>query len=218
MIPILACVRALCIGMAQNISLWFIGGLLSLVMGTLLGCLRHRHAPIKSVSAVIHLYVIIARGIPLYIHLLCMYFVVPQILGVSFSPYTAAVCAIVICVTAYCTEVIRAGIDAISDGQWEAARVLGYSYMQTLRYIILPQVIPAVLPVLGNLSEELLKSTAIVSVIGVLDITRTGMNIIARDMNPELVYALIAGTYLCVSLLMQGALHILHRRILYDRV
>jgi ABC-type amino acid transport system permease subunit len=146
------------------------------------------------------------RSIPLYVQLLYVYFVIPAVVGVNLPPWSAALIAIVLCVTAYCAEVIRGGINAISHYQWEAASVLGYTNGQTMRYIILPQVVRHVLPSLINLSEELIKSTAIVSVVGVMDITRTGMNIIARTMNPELVYSLIALMYLMVSLTIQRLL------------
>jgi His/Glu/Gln/Arg/opine family amino acid ABC transporter permease subunit len=206
-------VYVLCGGMVYNLSLWFFGGIMSLITGILFGCLSHTRAPAKGISTLVRGYILIARGIPLYIHLLWIYFVIPQITPLHFSPYIAALIAIVSCVTAYCTEIIRAAINHISKGQWQAAYVLGYSYRQTLRYIIVPQCIPVVLPVLGNLFEELLKSTAIVSVIGVMDITRTGMNIIARDMNIGTVYCLIALIYLTVSLMLQAMLYWLSTKV-----
>jgi ABC-type amino acid transport system permease subunit len=143
--------------------------------------------------------------------MLYVYFVIPALIGINLSPWPAVLLAIVLCVTAYCTEVIRGGINALSNGQWEAAYVLGYTYTQTLRYIIMPQVIRIAVPALVNLSEELIKSTAIVSTVGVMDITRTGMNIIARTINPELVYSLIALIYLTVSLIIQALLHMVVR-------
>jgi ABC-type amino acid transport system permease subunit len=109
--------------------------------------------------------------------------------------------------------VIRAAINAIAVGQWEAAQVLDYSYWQTVRYIILPQALRIAIPSLMNLSEELIKGTAIVSTVGVMDITRTGMNIIARTMQPELVYTIIAVLYFLLSVTVHGLLTKLMRAI-----
>jgi His/Glu/Gln/Arg/opine family amino acid ABC transporter permease subunit len=213
---ILLYLTALSFGVLQNISLWFVGGSLSFVMGTFLGCLSHRHIHSLFLKIPIRIYVCIARSIPLYIHLLCIYFVIPNLTGINLPPYGAALVAILVCVTAYTTETIRSGINAIANGQWEAAEVIGYSRIQTLRYIILPQAIQMVFPLLGNMSEELIKSTTIVSAIGVMDITRTGMNIIARDMNPELIYGLIAGIYICISLITNTLIHFIQKRMRYE--
>lgn len=193
-------------GMVHNITLWFFGGLLSLCGGMILSYFSHQRAQRGYCARIIKAYTVLMRSVPLYVQLLYVYFVVPALVGVNLPPWSAALIAIVLCVTAYCTEVIRGAINAISPNQWEAASVLGYTNVQTMRYIIMPQVIRQVLPSLINLSEELIKSTAIVSVVGVMDITRTGMNIIARTMNPELVYSLIALMYVLVSLTIQSIL------------
>lgn len=193
-------------GMLHNVGLWLIGGAISLCGGIVLAYFSHHKMQKGYAYWLIKGYVTVMRSIPLYVQLLYVYFVIPGFLGMQISPWYAALCSIVLCVTAYCAEVIRGGINAISVHQWEAAYVLGYTNVQTMRYIVMPQVIKNVLPSLINLSEELIKSTAIVSVIGVMDVTRTGMNIIARTMNPELVYTLIALIYLIVSLGIQSLL------------
>jgi cystine transport system permease protein len=200
-------------GMFNNITLWFVSGIMSLCGGILLGCLSNAHTQNRLVKNSIRVYVIVMRSIPLYVHILYAYFVAPAVLGVNLSPWMAALLALVMCVTAYCTEVIRAAINAIPIGQWEAAQVLGYSYWQTLRYIIGPQAMRIAMPLLMNLSEELIKGTAIVSTVGVMDITRTGMNIIARTMQPELVYTIIAVLYFLVSVSLHGLLTTLMRRL-----
>lgn len=200
-------------GMLHNIMLWLTSGIASLLGGILLGCLSNRQSRYRVLKRCIQSYVLIVRSIPLYVHILYVYFVVPSLLGINFSSTVAAFVALVFCVTAYCTEVIRAAIDAIPLGQWEAASLLGYSYWQTLRYIVGPQALRIAIPSIMNLSEELIKSTAIVSSVGVMDITRTGMNIIARTMQPELVYTLIALLYCIVSLLVHTLFNCIARRL-----
>src|ERR1700722_18758954 len=115
-------------GMLNNLALWLVGGLLSLCGGILLGCLSHQRIRNSFYPRCIRVYVIIMRSIPLYVHILYVYFVIPLIVGINLSPWSAALLAIVACVTAYCTEVIRAGINAIPHGQWEAAQLLGYTH------------------------------------------------------------------------------------------
>jgi cystine transport system permease protein len=199
-------------GMLNNIGLWFISGVISLCGGILLGCLSHAQICTRFLTVPIRIYVVIMRSIPLYVHILYVYFVMPHLIGINLSPWMAALVALVVCVTAYCTEVIRAAINALPLGQWEAAQVLGYSYWQTVRYIIGPQGMRIAIPSLMNLSEELIKATAIVSTVGVMDITRTGMNIIARTMQPELVYTLIACLYFILSIVVNSVLHTVARR------
>ncbi len=205
-VDILTTTYLLARGMMNNICLWFIAGTLSLCGGILLGSLSNNSMRRQWLAHLIYLYVVIMRSIPLYVHILYVYFVAPYLIGINLSPWTAALVALVLCVTAYVTEVIRGALNAIAHGQWEVATLLGYTYWQALRYILLPQALQRSLPSLLNLSEELIKGTAIVSTVGVMDVTRTGMNIIARTMNPELVYTLITLLYVVISLCVHALL------------
>lgn len=139
------------------------------------------------------------RGIPVYIQLLIAYFALPQLLGINISPFTAAILALGICSSAYVTEIVRAGINAIPDLQWDACYVLGYNRLQTLWYIIIPQVWRIVLPALANECDAILKSTSILSSIGILELTRVASNMVSRHMNPEVMYPCVALFYLLLS-------------------
>ncbi len=161
-------------------------------------------------------YVIIVRGIPLYIHVLIAYFVLPDLIGINLSSFSAGIFALSLCFTAYITEVIRAGTNAVPDGQWDAAYVLGYNQLSTLWYIIIPQMLRNIFPALVNLLEELIKATAILSAIGTLELTRVSMNIIARHMNPGTIYIIAAIMYLIVSILLNIVAKYIERRLAYD--
>ena len=96
------------------------------------------------------------------------------LVDLRLSPFTAAVTGLTICYGAYVSEIFRAGISSIHRGQMEAARSLGMSYMQAMRYVVLPQAIRVILPPVGNEFVALLKDSSLVSVLAVSDLTRRG--------------------------------------------
>ena len=97
---------------------------------------------------------------------------------------------------------VRGGINSTPAGRWESAYVFGFSQTQTIQCVILPQMLRNVLPAITGELEQLLKSTSIISTIGVLGLTRSGMNIIAPELNPVTIYLSIAVMYLMISLLL----------------
>ena len=135
--------------------------------------------------------------------ILIAYFVIPASLGIQVSGMQAALGALIFCSSGYVTQIVRAGINNINIGQWEACLVLGYNTKQTLKRVILPQVFNNILPSLFGELEQLLKSTALLATIGITELTRTGMNIISRELNPIPVYLLIALIYLSFSAFLQ---------------
>ena len=200
-------------GMLTTITLWLIAVVLSLSIGTVLGIVRCRRGRIALLSPLLDVITFVLRGIPFYVQLLISYFLLPDLLNINLPSFAAASLSLGLCSAAYLSQIVRGGIDALPVGQWEAAQVLGYSQPQTLRYIILPQMIRNILPALGGEFDQLLKTTAVVSAIGVLDLTRAGMNIIAREMNPIMMYSIIALCYLFMSSLLNGVTALLERRL-----
>lgn len=150
----------------------------------------------------IHLYVLIFRGTPVCLQLLLVYFAVPAALGINFSPLVAGVITLGLNSIAYVTEIIRGGINAINQGQWDASYVLGLNTFETIKAIIMPQVFNIVLLPLTSESITLLKETSIVSIIGLCELTRIGMNISARTLDPICAYGMVALIYLCMTTIM----------------
>ncbi len=151
----------------------------------------------KNLKKAIGIYTWVFRGTPLMLQLFFVYYGLP-VLGITFSPFAAAVVTFVINYTAYLTEIIRSGIESIDKGQYEASRVLGLTYYQTMKRIILPQAIRRVLPALTNEAITLVKDTAIVSVIGLGEILRNAKEIVSREFT--IIPFIIAGIlYLCIS-------------------
>ncbi len=160
------------------------------------------------------LYVELIRGIPLLVQLIWWYFAFPviiQSLGrmihfhplISYqaNPYLMAILGLTFCYGAYMSEIYRAGIQSISKGQMEAARSLGMSYFQAMRYIILPQAIRVILPPVGNEFISLLKDSSLVSAVAVADLTRRGREFMSTNFNPIEVWSMVALIYLVGTLL-----------------
>ena len=147
--------------------------------------------------------------------LMIVYFVLPDLIGCNFDPFAASVLALGISSSGYMTQIIRGGLNAIPMCQWEGAHILGYTTLQSLRSIILPQVFREVLPAINNEVESLLKSTVIVSSIGLLELTRMGMNIVSREMDPVPIYLMVALFYLGLSSLITCIARSLEKRLRY---
>jgi polar amino acid transport system permease protein len=159
------------------------------------------------------LYVEIIRGIPLMVQLIWWYFAAPVVIQMigrlihvsALAEYRSnaiflAILGLVVCYGAYMSEIFRAGIQSIHKGQMEAARSLGMNYMQSMRYIIIPQAIKVVLPPVGNEFIMLMKDTSLVSVVAVADLTRRGREFMSTHFDPIEVWTLIALLYLIMTL------------------
>lgn len=170
-----------------------------MIGGILLGVLNCRKCSAPYLSGLISGFVWTMRGTPLFVQVLIVYYALPEALGFSLSPFTAGVIALGVNSSAYISEIVRGGIDALPDGQWEAAQVLGLTRMQTVRGIILPQMFRAVLPSLTNELTSLIKETSILMVIGVAELTKTSKDIVARELDPMTIFLAAAVIYLAMT-------------------
>lgn len=201
-------------GLWMTLKLFISISLISLIIGTIIGALTCKRLR-SPLAPFLDILTFILRGIPFYVQLLIFYFVLPQITGISFSQTIAGIISLGLCSSAYVAQTIKGGINALSNGQWYAAYVLGYQPLQTIRYIIMPQVIANVLPTLINELEHIVKSTSVISTIGVVELTRAGMNIVSRGADPFAIYLTIACIYLTISFIFNIVMHLVHKRINY---
>jgi len=134
----------------------------------------------KSLRYLLSFYTWVFRGTPLLLQLFFTYYGL-SIIGISLQPFTAAALTFVINYSAYLTEIYRAGIESIDKGQYEAARALNMDYFQTMRRIILPQVVRRTIPPTCNEAITLVKDTALVVVIGMGDLLRSAKELFSRD-------------------------------------
>lgn len=189
-------------GLYTTLLLWISASIISCIIGVIVGVLRSTALRVPYVSTMLDAITFVFRAVPFYVQLLITYFVIPHLLAIHISAFSAALLSLGLCSASYVSQIVRGGINAIAEGQWEAAKALGCTTFQTLRYIIVPQTMRIILPALVGECDQLLKSTAIVSAIGVLELTGAGRNIIAQEMNPLTIYTVLALVYLIMSALL----------------
>ncbi len=154
-------------------------------------------------------YLAIFRGTPVYVQLLIMYFIVL----VNIEVMWVAIITFGINSGAYVAEIIRAGLEGVDDGQVEAGCSLGLSKIQVMTSIILPQAVRRALPPLCNEFIALIKETAIVGTVGVIDMTKVAAQIVARTYEPFIPYLTTAIMYLAIVLILTYLLKLLEKKL-----
>jgi len=149
---------------------------------------------------ILNLYTWIWRGSPLLLQLFFIYYGMPAF-GVRMSWFTAAAVGFILNITAYLTEIIRGGIESIDKGQYEAAKTLGLTYPQTMRRIILPQIIKRVLPPVCSEAIILFKDTSLLAAIAAGDLLRSAREIVTTDFKIT-AFAVVLVIYLAISSLL----------------
>ena len=188
----------LLLGAGVTIKITAMSVALGVLIGLFVGIARIcRVKPLRFLAAV---YVDFFRGTPLLVQIFLFYFAVPVITGQRIDPYVAAGGSCGINSGAYVAEIVRAGIQSIDDGQMEAGRSLGMTWVQTMRYIIVPQAIKRVIPPRGNECIALLKDSSLVSVIGFEELTRRGQLIIAKTYGSLEIWFSVAIIYMVMTL------------------
>ena len=203
----------LLIGLIATIKLSVTAFVLATLLGLLVALLRLSGLVVGSAVAVGFLELI--RNIPLLVLLYLFYYVLGPIF--KFDRYTASILTLAVFHSALISEILRAGINAIPKGQWEAAKSIGMSTSQTYRYIILPQSIRFMLPPMTGEVVHLVKSSAIVSVIAVAELTTFGRNIISDTYMSFEIWFTVAMVYMVVTLILSFGVSYLERRYAVDQ-
>lgn len=192
---------------AIAVGLGFIFGLITSVC---------RLSGVKTLQVIAVCYVNIIRGTPMLVQIFLIYFALPMVIGERINPFVAAVAACSINSGAYVSEIFRAGIQSVDKGQMEAGRSLGLSWMQTMRYVIMPQAFKHVIPPLGNEFISMTKETSLVSVIGFEELTRRGQLTIAKTYGSFEIWLTVAAIYLVMTLTIARLVSYLERRFATD--
>jgi len=156
-------------------------------------------------------YLEVVRNTPLLVQLYLFYFVLSPIFGVDRF-WTGVICLTFYEAT-FVAEIIRSGIESVDRGQWEASDGMGLTRSDTYRYVILPQAVPLMLPPLTGQIINLIKHSAIVSVIAVADLTTEGRNIIADTFMSFEIWFTVAGIYLIITLTLSVFVTWLEHRV-----
>ena len=201
-------------GLMVTLEVTLFATLIGILVGFLVAIIRSTHdrtGKMKILNAVCQVYLTVIRGTPVVVQLLIVYFVIFG--SVNVSKVLVAVLAFGINSGAYVAEICRAGIMSIDIGQMEAGRSIGFSYGQTMWYIVLPQAFKNVLPALGNEFIVLLKETSVSGYIALHDLTKGGDVIRSRTYDAFMPLISVALVYLAMVLGFTKLVSLLERRL-----
>lgn len=207
--------RYLTDGLQVTLEVTFFSVLIGIVIGFLVAVVRSTYdktGKLKLLNAICKVYLTVIRGTPVLVQLMIIYFVVFG--SVNISKVIVAVISFGINSGAYVAEIFRSGIMSIDEGQFEAGRSLGFNYVQTMWYIIMPQALKNVLPALGNEFISLLKETSVGSYIALQDLTKGGDIIRSRTYDAFTPLIAVALIYLALVMLFSWLIQLLERRLL----
>ncbi len=209
----------------DGLKITFIVTLGSLAIGVILGLvvaiIRTSHDSVSGkkpnvvlrvLNSISKIYLTVIRGTPMMVQLLIMGFVIM----VPKDEVSTILCGIItlgINSGAYVAEIARSGLMSINIGQTEAGRSLGFNFIQTMWYIVIPQAIKNILPALGNEMITLLKDTSLVSVIALRDVTKQAQNIVSKTYQAYVPYISLAIIYLIIVMILTKLLSLLERRL-----
>lgn len=200
-------------GLGVTLQITLFAVLLGILIGFIVAIIRstyEKNHKLKFLNLLCHAYLTVIRGTPVLVQLLIMYYIVLVSLD---SKIIVAVLAFGLNSGAYVAEIIRGGILSIDNGQFEAGRSLGFNYVQTMIYIILPQVFKNVLPALANEFIVLLKETSVCGFIAVQDLTKGGDIIRSQTYNPFVPLFTVAAVYLVIVSIFTYFVRLLERRL-----
>ncbi len=197
-------------GLGNTLLITFGGCLLALLMSLVAGL--SRNSPDVIVRFLTIGYIELFRGTSALVQLFWFYFALPLILGIRLDAITVGILVLGLNIGAYGAEVVRSAIGAVPREQHEAAIALNMSKWQRMRFVILPQAIVMMLPPFGNLMIELLKSTSLVSMITVTDLTRAGLFLRDETHRTIEIFGVLLVIYFVLSLVITAIVRWLERR------
>ncbi|MEZ5830305.1 MAG: ectoine/hydroxyectoine ABC transporter permease subunit EhuD [Dongiaceae bacterium] len=187
---------------------------IALVFGLVLAMLRMSSSVVGWVTSA---FVELVRSTPLLIQIFFLFFVLPR-LGIVLDAFVAGVIALSLHYACYCSEVYRAGLEAVPRGQWEACTALNLSAWSTFKDIILPQAIPPIVPALGNYLVALFKDTPLLSAIAVLELVQTAKVLGSENFRYTEPMTIVGLIFLILSLISSAGIRWLERRLNLRRV
>jgi polar amino acid transport system permease protein len=195
--------------LAGGLTATLLVSLCAIVLSVLIGALMALAALSKRkvLQTLARLYVEIFRAIPLLVLLLWVFYGLPVVLGLQLGVFVAGVLSLALSDSAFEAEVFRAGIQSVPKGQVEAAKSLGLSWFQQMRFIVAPQAIKVILPALGNQFIYVVKMSSLISVIGLPELTRRANELNVNEYRPLEIYSFLVIEYLilivCISWLVR---------------
>jgi len=209
-------VKFLISGMGDTILISVIAAVISIALGLVVAL--PGLAQSRGWRMVNRVYVELVRSIPLLPMLFWVFYGLPIIfremgMNVPIDPFWGAIITLALSDSAFTAEIYRAGIQSIAKGQTEAAQTIGLNYLQTMRYVILPQAIRRILPPLANQFIYIVKMSAFASVIGMQELTRRANELVVSEYRPLEIYTLLILEYLVLVLIISAGVRWLERRM-----
>jgi polar amino acid transport system permease protein len=198
-------------GLQVTLYIFVIAIILGFLIGLVIALLRL--APLKVLNWIAKVYVDAIRGTPFIVQLFFIYFGVNSLQVISLNSTTAGIITVAINAGAYFAEIIRAGIQSIDKGQTEAARSIGFTGPQTMRYVVLPQAFRRMLPTITNQSIISLKDTSLLSVIGIADLTQQGQIQASATFEAFKIWLAVGIIYFIIIYLLTMLANFIERRI-----
>ena len=183
-------------GTAISLQITFIAACIGLSFGSIFALAENSTSSVLRFA--VGAYVTLFRGTPMLVQILLIYYVLPQF-GLTIPPFWAACLAIGLNSTAYISQIIRTGINAIPKGQIEAAHTLGFTSLKIKRYIIFPQAFRITLPALGNEMITLIKDSSLASIIGVMELSKEASIIRSRTYDAFSILLAVSVIYLTLT-------------------
>lgn len=203
--------RFLLLGLFATLAVSLVSICISVTVGALVAlCAFSRW---KGVLAFNRLYVEVVRAVPLLVLILWVYYGLPVVSGVQFGIFVSGVISLSLSDSAFQAEIFRGGIQAVPKGQSEAARAIGLTGWQTLRLVVLPQAVRAILPALGNQFVYMLKMSSLLMVIGFQELTRRANELTTTENRPLEIYTFLVLEYLVLILIASWAVRRLEKRL-----
>ncbi len=212
-------------GLGATLEITFFALLIGLLIGIIVAAVRSTYdknketmskkggfswAVMRFVNGICNLYLTVVRGTPVVVQLMIFYFI---IFASSRNGIAVAIIAFGVNSGAYVAEIFRSGIVSVDNGQFEAGRSLGFSYLQTMLHIIIPQAFKNVLPTLCNEFIVLLKETSVAGYVGVIDLTKAGDIIRGRTFSAYMPLIAVALIYLLMVVILTALVRKLERRL-----
>ncbi|MBE3549725.1 MAG: amino acid ABC transporter permease [Brockia lithotrophica] len=203
-------------GIGYTLFFALAGEAIGLILGLVLAFARLSRNPFVRVPA--SAYVDVFRGTPLFVQIFIIHFaVIPGIFGASQGPVVSGVVALGLNSAAYVAEIFRAGIQSVARGQMEAARSLGLTHWQAMRYVILPQALRRVLPPLTNEFIALLKDSSLLAAISAPELTFAARTILGATLRPWEAFLPVAFLYFLLTTIFTQVSYALERRFAHGR-
>ena len=175
-----------------------------------------RMSKIKIINWPVRLFILIMRGTPLMLQLLFVFYGLKPLFGIQLDRVIAAQVAFALNYAAYFAEIYRGGIESIPDGQYEAAKVLGFNKKQTFFRIILPQVVKRIIPPMGNEFITLVKDTSLAQVIAVVELLKVTNNWVSSAVS-MVPFVIAAVFYLVMNGVVTRCFTVAEKRLSYYR-